>query len=573
MKLFWKIFSVVFISFIVTVSLISYITSDMQIRNEEGRIIEENRILSSFIAKEVEIGYLESKWPFETLNKLSKRDDFIFWWVVTGDGIIHLSNNASFVNSDAYSYFPELPKMKRDEGLFVDQNSRFGILIAPLKIGTEDWSFWLGFSMKKTSEIIRDVTIVNLLIFLFSVAAIGFVLYLTTVYFTRPVGRLLEGTKAVARGDLDYKIKVKAKDELGKLASAFNQMTADLKQSHEQIRKHAEELEQKVADRTKELDMKIKELTDTKTAVLNMMEDTDETNKELVETQEELKRSLEELKNLDVKKDEFISIAAHELKTPLTSIHGFSQLLQNRDVAKNPEKREKYLKIMDSETKRLAKLVNDILDLSRIDLGTFKLNLEGVEITKLMEDVGREMNVQMKEKGLESEYNVDKKLSNIITDKERLTEILINLINNAVKYTPEGKITVKVSRENDFVHFVVKDTGIGIAKEYHDKLFRRFYQVDSSYTRKAGGVGLGLALCKELTTLLGGKIWFESEPGNGSEFHFTIPIKSLPKKQMSEEETRARERLEKSEDVRKKLGLKQDVVPPPLTSSRKKAQA
>jgi signal transduction histidine kinase len=370
----------------------------------------------------------------------------------------------------------------------------------------------------------------------------------------KPIQELVKSTEKVRAGNLDIRIDPsRFEGEMETLAIGFEQMIKDLKIYQNQIKKHGEELEQKVTKRTKELDTKINELTATKTAVLNMMEDTDETNKKLVETQEELKNSLEELKSLDVKKDEFISIAAHELKTPLTSIHGFSQLLQNRDVAKNPEKREKYLKIMDSETKRLAKLVTDILDLSRIDLGTLKLNFEEVEISRLMEDVRREMNVQMKKRGLKSEYDLEKGLPDIVTDKERLTEILLNLINNAIKYTPKGKITVKVSRENDFVHFTVKDTGIGIEKEYYDKLFQRFYQIDSSYTRKAGGTGLGLALCREFVTLLGGKIWFESEEGKGSEFHFILPLKGVKKEVMSEEERKAREALNKSERVSKKL--------------------
>jgi signal transduction histidine kinase len=370
----------------------------------------------------------------------------------------------------------------------------------------------------------------------------------------KPIQELVKSTEKVRAGNLDIRIDPsRFEGEMETLAIGFEQMIKDLKIYQNQIKKHGEELEQKVTERTKELDTKINELTATKTAVLNMMEDTDETNKKLVETQEELKNSLEELKSLDVKKDEFISIAAHELKTPLTSIHGFSQLLQNRDVAKNPEKREKYLKIMDNETKRLAKLVTDILDLSRIDLRTLKLNFEEVEISRLMEDVRREMNVQMKEKGLKSEYDLEKGLPDIVTDKERLTEILLNLINNAIKYTPKGKITVKVSRENDFVHFTVKDTGIGIEKEYYDKLFQRFYQIDSSYTRKTGGTGLGLALCREFVTLLGGKIWFESEEGKGSEFHFILPLKGVKKEVMSEEERKAREALNKSERVSKKL--------------------
>jgi PAS domain S-box-containing protein len=313
----------------------------------------------------------------------------------------------------------------------------------------------------------------------------------------------------------------------------------------------ARELIGRLEERTGELDVKINELTKTKSAILNMMEDMEEANREMVKTKEELERSLKELKEMDVKKDQFISIAAHELKTPLTSIHGFSQLLQNRKVSNNFTKRNKYLKIMDHETKRLAKLVNDILDLSRIDLGTVKFSLDEVNINRLIEDVKKEMNVQMNEKGLESEYDIEKGIPRIVTDREKLTEILINLIGNAVKYTPKGKITVRAFREGSGVRFIIKDTGIGIAKEEQKRIFERFYQVDSSYSRKAGGTGLGLALCNEFVDLLGGRLWVEGEVGKGSEFNFTLPIGGPPEGETRGDVRTARERLEKSKIIRK----------------------
>jgi signal transduction histidine kinase/HAMP domain-containing protein/CHASE3 domain sensor protein len=376
------------------------------------------------------------------------------------------------------------------------------------------------------------------------------------------LSRMARVVPDIARGKFGQTVDVRSKDEIGELASAFNQMTRDLKQSQDQIRRHALELEQKVRERTRDLDDKVKEMAETKTAILNMMEDTDESNRQLIRTQDELEKSLGELKEMDIKKDQFISIAAHELKTPLTSIHGFSQLLQNRKVANNFTKRNKYLKIMDHETKRLAKLVGDILDLSRIDLGTVKLTFENIDVNKLMGDIKREMDVQIKEKGLDSEYEVERGIPDMLTDSEKLTEILINIIMNAVKYTPKGKITVKVYREKENVHFVVKDTGIGISKENQEKVFDRFYQVDSSYTRKEGGTGLGLAICKEFVEILGGRIWLKSELCKGSELHFTLPVKGTNIKQISEVEKKARERLKESEKTRKdieKMGFGRDA--------------
>jgi signal transduction histidine kinase len=344
-----------------------------------------------------------------------------------------------------------------------------------------------------------------------------------------PIQRLTEIVKEVSKGNLDIEIIVKSKDEIGELASAFSQMTADLKKYQKQIKRHEEELEQIVSERTDELNKKVKELEENRSAILNMMEDAEEANKELRKTHEKLKKALDEMKNVDVKKDEFISITAHEFKTPLTAIHGFSQLLQNEKI--DSESRQKYLKIMKGETERLTKLVTDILDLSRIDLGTFKIDFQDFDIRKFVEDVNSEIRILLAERGLKYSCSIAKDVpETIVTDPERLMQILINLLTNAVKYTPKGSVELNVSKEGDNLHFIVKDTGIGIAKKEFSKLFHRFYQIDSSYTRAQKGSGLGLAVCKELVENMGGKIWINSESGKGSTFHFTLPIEGFSKK-------------------------------------------
>jgi signal transduction histidine kinase len=167
--------------------------------------------------------------------------------------------------------------------------------------------------------------------------------------------------------------------------------------------------------------------------------------------------------------------------------------------------------------------------LSRIDLGTLKLTYEDINLYSLVETIKSEADIKIKARGLKSEYELEKKLPKIITDREKLTEILLNLLDNAAKYTNKGTITTKIFKEGENTHFIVKDTGIGIPKEAQPKMFERFYQVDSSQTRKAGGTGLGLALSKEYVNTMGGKMWFMSEVGKGSEFHFTLPIKGPQK--------------------------------------------
>jgi signal transduction histidine kinase len=209
----------------------------------------------------------------------------------------------------------------------------------------------------------------------------------------------------------------------------------------------------------------------------------------------------------------------------MATIYGFSNLLQKRDVIKNKTRRNKYLKIMESEIKRLAKLVNDVLDLSRIDLGTLRIRTQKVDIKKLVEDVKNEMEQIAKNKGLKLYLKVDSNLPKIITDNEKLKEILINLIDNSIKYTEKGNIKIEVLKTDGYIEFRIIDTGIGIAKKYFKYIFDRFYQVESTYTRKVKGTGLGLSICKEFIEKLGGKIWLKSRVGRGTTFYFTLPLK------------------------------------------------
>ncbi len=440
--------------------------------------------------------------------------------VLRGENLAYLYEVNEFVKGDE----SDTDSADVSEGIMGNQ-----VVTNHARLETPDWAVVVELPVVEAYGSIMN----NIILMLGIIALSILVAVLGGIYLsrriTKPIIRLRDAAIKIGQGVLDTEIEIKSSNEIGELAASLNQMSVNLKKSQGEIEKHAADLEERVKERTKNLDEKMAEMAETKAALLNMMEDSDDTNKSLVSAQGQLKQSMTKLEEIDAKKDQFISIAAHELKTPLTSIHGFSQLLQDDKIAVDREKRAKYLSIIDSETKRLATLVTDILDLSRVDLGTIKLMPSEVDINETMSNIQKEMNVQITQKGLLSEYVIEKNLPKLYTDKERFIQILMNLINNSVKYTPKGKITVKAARERDFIHFSIKDTGIGIAKENHGHIFERFYQVDSSYTRKAGGTGLGLSLCKEFIERMGGKIWFESDIGRGSEFHFTIPVKAVLK--------------------------------------------
>ena len=231
MKLFWKIFVSMFISFVVIVSSISYIISIRQISDAENRIIEEKKIIGSFLSKEIEVGYFESKWPFESLKKLSKHKGVLFWWIVRDDGTIHLADNASFMGTYAQDYFPQIASMIKKENISLNRNQNYGIFFTPLETGKKKWSFWFGFSLKEVSDRRKEIIFLIAVVSLSALVVLGVILYFAIKYFTKPIQELTVSAEAIGKGDLTRRVKIGSKDELGRLAHSFNKMTEDLQRT------------------------------------------------------------------------------------------------------------------------------------------------------------------------------------------------------------------------------------------------------------------------------------------------------------------------------------------------------
>jgi len=246
-------------------------------------------------------------------------------------------------------------------------------------------------------------------------------------------------------------------------------------------------------------------------------------DKQLTEINTKIEEANIKLQALDKQKDEFISLAAHELKTPLTSIRGFAQVLLEKNELGDPENKH-YLELINKNTDRLYTLVVDIVDSSRINLGKIIFNIEEIDPHKIFDDIKDDMSMTISKKGLTPEFTIEDGLPKINADFERTMQVLHNLMSNSIKFTEQGIISLNVKKDGEFVKFEVKDTGAGIPDENKASLFSRFYQVDSQLTRKVGGSGLGLSICKGLVEGMGGKIGFESTAGKGSTFHFTLPI-------------------------------------------------
>lgn len=235
-------------------------------------------------------------------------------------------------------------------------------------------------------------------------------------------------------------------------------------------------------------------------------------------------KELKELKRIDKLKDEFISMVSHELRTPLTSIKAYTETLLDMEEEESYQK--EFLEIISEETDRLNRLINDILDLSKIEAGKMEFNHQEWDINDIISKACRNMETYGKNKNITIKFIPDLNISKILFDKDRILQVLLNLLNNAIKFTHDGEIiSVRVGIYNKkFVKVEVEDRGVGIDKSDQELIFQKFKQAQNIMTREHGGTGLGLPICKKIIEEHFGKIWVESEKGKGSKFIFTLPI-------------------------------------------------
>lgn len=305
-----------------------------------------------------------------------------------------------------------------------------------------------------------------LVLFLLVILTI-FVSILVDKNITRPLLALMRGVKEVADGNLQVKFQIKSKDELGTLAIAFNEMILRLKEQRER---------------------------------------------------EALAAKL---------KTEFMSIAAHQLRTPLSSIKWIIKMVLDGDMGSvNLEQRDFMEKAYDAN-ERMITLVNDLLNVTRIEEGRFGFEFSSVDFNKLIEDTIPHFKQQARIRNVDFVYdNPHKEPLVLIIDSQRIKIALTNLLDNAIHYTPnKGLVNLSVSKKDDFIEVSVSDTGVGVPESQKSRVFSKFFRGDNVVRMQTEGTGLGLYLTKNIIEKHGGKIWFESEEGKGSTFHFTIPNK------------------------------------------------
>jgi signal transduction histidine kinase len=301
----------------------------------------------------------------------------------------------------------------------------------------------------------------------------------------RPLGRLRQGVERIAKGDLDFRLKLNTGDEIEILAEEFNKMAVALGAAYTG-------LEEKIRERTQEL------------VIAN-----------------------EKLKELDKLKSRFLSNVSHELRTPLTAIDGLAANMMDGITGQLNDKQLEYLTDIRASTDRLARLIEDLLDLSTIEKGRVGLKPETLSIEDLIREVASSLRPVVGEKLIQIQVgSVDPGLT-AWADRDRIAQVLTNLIANAMKFTPvQGQVVISAHRSSSlWAEVSIADTGSGIPLEEQEKIFDEFYQISRPGREKSQGVGLGLAISKDLVEMHGGKIWVESEISRGSTFHFTVPTR------------------------------------------------
>ncbi len=323
--------------------------------------------------------------------------------------------------------------------------------------------------------------------FIAGMVVIAYILRIVAKYLSKNLRMILDGFEKLREGEFEF-LDIESHDELGMIMGEFNVTVAVLRDAMEKMKMAKEMAEE--ANRTKSM---------------------------------------------------FLATVSHEIRNPLNSILGFAELLLREE--KDPKKRE-YLETIYRSGEHLLNVINDILDLSKIEAGKMELVYEVYNPKKLVEEVVQMYQPQAMKKGIDIFSEIARDVpEKAVADPFRLKQILINLVSNSVKFTDEGYVKISLSRDGEYLLYVVEDTGIGIPKEKLEKIFEPFTQADASVSAKYGGTGLGLSISKRLARMMKGDLWLESDVGKGTRAYLKVPIKVISEEEMT------KLRKEKREDL------------------------
>ncbi|MBI2267580.1 MAG: response regulator [Armatimonadetes bacterium] len=404
---------------------------------------------------------------------------------------------------DKSQFYNFVAPVKRRQSANIFQIEETQVQKKTIQVG----SVKVGLSQKKLNQDLASVFLssASLALLLIGLGFLGSYSFLKVIL--EPLEKMTRTAQSIADGDLSQRVSVKSNDETGELAASFNEMARALENRERELTQNYQELEKWNTELEKRVEARTYELIAANRAL------------------ETANRELEEASRV---KSEFLANTSHELRTPLNAILGFLSLIIDGDCASREEEIE-LLTDARKSGKHLLSLINDILDIAKIEAGKLELRVEEIPVTELFQALQTMCHVQAEQKGLKLSFEGPAPLPSVSADRGRLVQVLVNLIGNALKFTQKGGITVQAIpfAEKGYMQFAVRDTGIGIKlpKENQHSLFESFKQLDGSHTRRYGGTGLGLAISKNLVEMMGGVIHISSDGENcGTTVIFTIPL-------------------------------------------------
>ena len=536
-----------------------------------------------------ELGQKETDETYDNIQRIienSRSTDVVEIRVVDANGIIMgaspLTDNTLIGKKNDYQDINDLSYLTKtayDE----DTNRRVFIVVQPILSTTGDTvvgALFMKSDIEKQYSEIRDTAFIFVTASLLAAAISIVVAVLVARSITQPIGEMQEQAMRIARGDYSRRVTVYGKDELGQLAETFNQLGERIEETQDAMESERNRLDSVLSHMTDGVIAtdrrgKVTSINEMAMTLLNVKGEEvigesilellgieeDYTLRKLLEKPDEMlihrenpyrgtvilrtdfamirresgfisglvavMHDVTEQEKTEQERREFVSNVSHELRTPLTSMRSYIEAL-SEGAWKDEEIAPNFLKVTLDETDRMIRMINDLLDLSRMDSQQSNLQLEYININELVSFVLDRFDMIMNNEEKGKKYRIRRDFTQrelwAEVDPDKIIQVIDNIMNNAIKYSPDGgTITVHLSETHNNILLSITDQGLGIPKKDLQKVFDRFYRVDKARARKQGGTGLGLAITKEVIKAHGGNIWVESQEGRGSTFYITLP--------------------------------------------------
>lgn len=466
-------------------------------------------------------------------------------------------------------------------------HNRYYVNVIPLVDNSNNnviGAVYLRASLESVYSNINSITLIYLSAALITIAIGLFLAILISQEITRPIEEMRKQALRIARGDFSGQVRVMGNDELGQLAGAVNNLSVRVEEaqaSTDSERRRLDSVLSHMSDGVLATDRRgnVTIVNNMALQLLGVDHEDDLIGKSIIDvldirhdyTVRQLVNSDQREMIIDMSNDgnnlilnayfspiqresgfvsglvcvlhdvtsqqkeererkQFVSNVSHELRTPLTSVHSYVEALSD-GAWKDKEVTPKFLNVIQGETDRMIRMINDLLSLSRMDAGTTKLNLEYVNIKELLNYILNRFDMIIKneeEDSSKKKYKIERHFTKkdlwVEIDTDKFTQVIDNIMNNAIKYSPDGGIiTVRLLETHNHVIMSISDQGLGIPRKDLGRIFDRFFRVDKARSRKQGGTGLGLAISKEVINMLGGQIWVDSVEGHGSTFYISLP--------------------------------------------------